>query len=75
MQRVGSWSTNSPGVRRANVTRRIGRLSSTQVVALERLVMVFLGPGRLTFLRGEVDDISFDRSPASRRACGDYPVL
>lgn len=30
-------------VRRANVTQRIGRLSSAQLVELERLVMVFLG--------------------------------
>lgn len=30
-------------VRRAHVTRRIGRLSSRQVVDVERLVMVFLG--------------------------------
>jgi mRNA interferase MazF len=30
-------------VRRANVTRRVGRLSSTQLVDLERLIMVFLG--------------------------------
>ena len=30
-------------VRRASVTRQLGRLSSTQVVDLERLVMVFLG--------------------------------
>lgn len=30
-------------VRRANVSRRIGRLSSAQLVDLERLVMVFLG--------------------------------
>ena len=30
-------------VRRLHVTRRIGRLSSTQVVDMERLVMVFLG--------------------------------
>lgn len=30
-------------VRRASVVRRIGRLSSTQIVDLERLVMVFLG--------------------------------
>ncbi len=30
-------------VRRAHVTQRIGRLSSTQVVDVERLLMVFLG--------------------------------
>jgi mRNA interferase MazF len=30
-------------VRRAHVTQRIGRLSSAQLVDLERLVMVFLG--------------------------------
>lgn len=30
-------------VRRTNVTQRIGRLSSTQLVELERLLMVFLG--------------------------------
>jgi mRNA interferase MazF len=30
-------------VRRANVVQRIGRLSSAQLVDLERLVMVFLG--------------------------------
>jgi mRNA interferase MazF len=30
-------------VRRANVTQRIGRLSSAQLVDLERHVMVFLG--------------------------------
>jgi mRNA interferase MazF len=30
-------------VRRAHVTARIGRLSATQLVDLERLVMVFLG--------------------------------
>ena len=30
-------------VRRASVSQRIGRLSSTQLVDLERLVMVFLG--------------------------------
>lgn len=30
-------------VRRVNVSRRIGRLSSAQLVDLERLLMVFLG--------------------------------
>jgi mRNA interferase MazF len=30
-------------VRRSNVTIRIGRLSSTQLVGVERLLMVFLG--------------------------------
>ena len=30
-------------VRRAHVTQRMGRLSSTQVVDVERLLMVFLG--------------------------------
>jgi mRNA interferase MazF len=30
-------------VRRANVAQRVGRLSSSQLVDLERLVMVFLG--------------------------------
>lgn len=30
-------------VRRSNAVRRIGRLTSTQLVELERLVMVFLG--------------------------------
>lgn len=30
-------------VRRSNVATRLGRLSSTQMVDLERLVMVFLG--------------------------------
>ncbi|MFM9878180.1 MAG: type II toxin-antitoxin system PemK/MazF family toxin [Rhodoglobus sp.] len=30
-------------VRRSNVSRRVGRLSTAQLVDLERLVMVFLG--------------------------------
>lgn len=30
-------------VRRANVDQRIGRLSSSQLVEVERLLMVFLG--------------------------------
>ncbi len=30
-------------VRRSNMTQRVGRLSSTKLVELERLIMVFLG--------------------------------
>lgn len=42
-------------VRRLNVTQRIGRLSSTQIVDMERLVVSFLGLADL--MPDEVDDI------------------